>query len=168
MVIFCILLLPWYREKLPPFRRRHLRMHFLKWNVWILLNISLEFVTKVRIDNIPTLGRIMAWCRPGDNPLSETMMVSLLTHVCVTHKSICCNIPGGVSIFADVANGNISGANTVILWNIYANVAVATAVDLCNTTTPEQSSYWLWRISKIVGSSQKNFDHLCQLNVERW
>ena len=26
----------------------------------------------------------MAWCRPGDNPLSEPMMVSLLTHVCIT------------------------------------------------------------------------------------
>ena len=26
----------------------------------------------------------MAWCRPGDKPLSEPMMVSLLTHKCVT------------------------------------------------------------------------------------
>ena len=26
----------------------------------------------------------MAWCRPGDKPLSESMMVSLLTHICVT------------------------------------------------------------------------------------
>ena len=30
----------------------------------------------------------MAWCRPGDKPLSEPMMVRLPTHVCVTrpHK----------------------------------------------------------------------------------
>ena len=27
---------------------------------------------------------IMAWCRPGDKPLSEPMMVSLTTHICVT------------------------------------------------------------------------------------
>ena len=27
---------------------------------------------------------MMAWRRPGDKPLSETMMVSLLTHICVT------------------------------------------------------------------------------------
>ena len=26
----------------------------------------------------------MAWCRPGDNPLSELMVVSLLTHICFT------------------------------------------------------------------------------------
>ena len=26
----------------------------------------------------------MAWRRPGDKPLSEAMMVSLLTHICVT------------------------------------------------------------------------------------
>ena len=26
----------------------------------------------------------MAWCRPGDKPLSEPMMVRLLTHICVT------------------------------------------------------------------------------------
>ena len=28
--------------------------------------------------------QIMAWRRPGDKPLSEAMMVSLLTHICVT------------------------------------------------------------------------------------
>ena len=26
----------------------------------------------------------MAWRRPGDKPLSEPMMVCLLTHICVT------------------------------------------------------------------------------------
>ena len=26
----------------------------------------------------------MAWCRPGDKPLSEPMVVSLLTHICFT------------------------------------------------------------------------------------
>ena len=35
------------------------------------------------MDNIPALFQIMAWCRPGDKPLSEAMMVSLLTHICV-------------------------------------------------------------------------------------
>ena len=33
---------------------------------------------------IPSLVQIMAWRRPGDKPLSEPMMVSLLTHICVT------------------------------------------------------------------------------------
>ena len=48
---------------------------FLNENVWIALKISLEFVPKVRINNIPALVQIMAWRRPGDKPLSEPMMV---------------------------------------------------------------------------------------------
>ena len=57
---------------------------FLNENVWIALKISLKFVPKVRINNIPALVQIMALRRPGDKPLSEPMMVSLLTHICVT------------------------------------------------------------------------------------
>ena len=36
------------------------------------------------INNILALVQIMAWRRSGDRPLSESMMVSLLTHICVT------------------------------------------------------------------------------------
>ena len=36
------------------------------------------------INNMPALVQIMAWRRPGDKPLSEPKMVSLLTHICVT------------------------------------------------------------------------------------
>ena len=36
------------------------------------------------INNIPALVQIMAWRRAGDKSLSEPMMVSLLTHICVT------------------------------------------------------------------------------------
>ena len=57
---------------------------FLNENAKIWLKISLKFVPKVRIDNIPALVQMMAWRRPGDNPSSEPMMVSLLMHICVT------------------------------------------------------------------------------------
>ena len=57
---------------------------FLNENELILPRISLKFVPNVRINNIPALVQIMAWRRPGDKPLSEPMMVSLLTHICVT------------------------------------------------------------------------------------
>ena len=57
---------------------------FLNENVWIPIKISLKFVPKGRINNIPTLIQIMAWRRPGDKPLSETMIVSLPTRICVT------------------------------------------------------------------------------------
>ena len=57
---------------------------FLNENVWILIKISLKFVPKGRINNIPSLVQIMAWRRPGDKPLSEPTMASLLTHIYVT------------------------------------------------------------------------------------
>ena len=57
---------------------------FLKENVIILIKISLTFVPNGPIDNITALVQIMAWRRPGDKPLSEPMMVCLLTHICVT------------------------------------------------------------------------------------
>ena len=59
---------------------------FLNENAWISIKISLKFVPKVRINNIPALVLIMAWRRPGGKPLSEPMMVSLLTHTCVTRS----------------------------------------------------------------------------------
>ena len=57
---------------------------FLNENVWISIEISLKFVPIGPINNIPALVQIMAWRRPGDKPLSEPMMVSLLTHMCIT------------------------------------------------------------------------------------
>ena len=57
---------------------------FLNENVWIAIKISLNCVPSGQINNIPPLVQIMAWRRPGDKPLSEPMMVCLLTHICVT------------------------------------------------------------------------------------
>ena len=51
---------------------------FLNENIWILIIVSLKFVPKGRISNIPALVKI------GDKPLSEPMIVGLLTHICVT------------------------------------------------------------------------------------
>ena len=46
------------------------KLIFLNENVWILMNISLQFVSKGPINNIPTLVQVMAWRRPGDKPIS--------------------------------------------------------------------------------------------------
>ena len=70
---------------------------FLNENVWIPIEISLKFVPKGSINNNPALFQMMAWRRPGDKPLSEPMMVSLLTHICVTR-------PQWVKSFAEVLN----------------------------------------------------------------
>ena len=80
---------------------------FLNENVWISIKISMTFVPRGPINKIPALVQIMAWRRPGDEPLSEPLMVSLTTHICVTRpqwvNEICmeantsnlvaCNVP---------------------------------------------------------------------------
>ena len=57
---------------------------FLNEIVLILIKISLQSILKDPINNISAFGQIMAWCRPGDKPLSEPMMVIVLMHICVT------------------------------------------------------------------------------------
>ena len=57
---------------------------FLNENVWISIKISLKFVPRGPLNNIPALVQIMAWRRPGDKPLSKPMVVRLPTHICVT------------------------------------------------------------------------------------
>ena len=64
---------------------------FFNENVWSSIEISLKFVPKG--SKIPALFQIMAWRRPGDKPLSEAMLVSLLTHKCVTRPQWVNNIP---------------------------------------------------------------------------
>ena len=57
---------------------------FLNENVWIPVKMSLKYVPKGPINNIPALVQIMAWRRSGDKSLSEPMMAGLPTHICVT------------------------------------------------------------------------------------
>ena len=57
---------------------------FLNENVWILPTISLKFVPKSLINNIPALVHIMAWHQSGNKPLSEPVMANSLLHICVT------------------------------------------------------------------------------------
>ena len=57
---------------------------FVNENVWIPIKISLKFVPQGPINNIPALVQIMTWRRPGDKPLSGSMMVRLPTRIWVT------------------------------------------------------------------------------------
>ena len=76
-----------------PLRPRRNRRHFaddifkcilLNEYELIWIKISLKFIPKGPINNIPALVQIMAWRRPGNKPLSEPMMIISLTHICVT------------------------------------------------------------------------------------
>ena len=57
---------------------------FFNKSVRIVIKISLKSVLKVPINNIQALVQIMAWCRPGDKPLPEPMVVRLPMYICVT------------------------------------------------------------------------------------
>ena len=60
------------------------KLILLNENVRVLIKIPFKFVPMGPINNIPALVQIMAWHRPCDKPLSEPMMISLLTHICAT------------------------------------------------------------------------------------
>ena len=57
---------------------------FVNENVWIAINIALKFVPKGQVNNMATLVQIMAWHQPGDKPLSDQMLVSILMHIYIT------------------------------------------------------------------------------------
>ena len=65
----------WGRDEIAPLSRTTFSNAFSKMKIY-------EF----RIKNIPSLVQIMAWCSPGDKPLSEPMMVRLLTHIWISLK----------------------------------------------------------------------------------
>ena len=79
----------WFNTLRPRQNGRHFADDIFKYiffneNVWIPIQISLKFVPKGPINNIPALVQTMAWRRPGDKPLSEPMMARLPTYICVT------------------------------------------------------------------------------------
>ena len=82
---------------------------FLDEYIWILTDISLKFVPWGLINNIPALVQIMAWHRPGDKPLSEPVMASLLTHICFTR-------PQGVKEVIDVSNECHFTESMLLFW----------------------------------------------------
>ena len=55
------------------------KLIFLNENDNISIKVSLKFVPKLPLNNIPALVQIMAWCRPGDKPFAEPMVVILPT-----------------------------------------------------------------------------------------
>ena len=77
-------LIHWGWDKMDAISQTTFSNAFFYMKMWISIKISLKLVSKGPINNIPELVKIMAWCRPGDKPLSEPMIVSLLTHICIT------------------------------------------------------------------------------------
>ena len=90
---------------------------FLNENVWISINISLKFVPRGPINNIPLLVHVMAWRRPGDKPLSEPMMVRYPTHICVPRPQLV-KIPDEIywyrSTLEMLISEYVNGFNTIL------------------------------------------------------
>ena len=75
----------WPRQNGRHFADDIFRSIFLNENVCSSLKISMRFVSKVLNNNTPALVQIMAWRRPGDKPLSESVTVRLprYIHICI-------------------------------------------------------------------------------------
>ena len=83
MSVWFYCLTHWGREQMPAIFQTIISNGF-SWMKMCEFRLSQKFVPKGPINNIPALVQIMAWRRPGDKPLSKPVVVSLLTHICIT------------------------------------------------------------------------------------
>ena len=142
---------------------------FLNEDVWILIKISLKFVSYGPINNIPALVQIMAWRRPGDKPLSEPMMVSLLTHIWVTRPqwvklsflvtalalswNILQNILGNFLKHTTKHSGKLH--STWSLYHHFANKAIKIICEYiaCITNRTESNKHQTWWMQMAISGS---------------
>ena len=120
---------------------------FFNENVWISIKISLKFVPNGPIDNSPALVQIMAWCRPGDKPLSKPMMVSLPTHICVTR-------PQWVNVISLFTH---SDGNWIRLCGRHAWSTLVQVMAWCRQTQ-------MCHIT-LLGHNELNTKHVCALRI---
>ena len=111
----------WGRDKMAAVSQTTLSnaFSFLNENVRISIKISLKFVPKGPINNNPSLVQIMAWRRLGDKPLSEPMMVSLLTYICVTR-------PQWVNLGSDVYEWRIIWLFLTYMFKVFEHAVSST------------------------------------------
>ena len=154
---------------------------FLNENFWIPNKISLKFVPKGPINNIPSLAQIMAWRRPGDKPLSEPMMVSSLTHISDTrpqwvkqtktehHLQECCKHTACLShvplFHLCLSVNKLVGSSTVYLNSMYCTFSFIPTLPSLTThhiphthPQPHPSCYQLNGLGLPICS---NFPNLC-------
>ena len=113
-----------------------------KWKLISLDKISLKFVPRGPITNIPTLVQIMAWRRPDDKTLSESLMVILLTHICVTQ-------PEWVNLFrpSDACMRRWTGSSLVQIMACHLFGA--------KQLSEPMLEYWIFR-NKLRGNFNRN------------
>ena len=135
---------------------------FLNENMWILVNISLKFVTKGQINNIPALVQIMAWRWPGDKPLSEPMMVSL--HASLSLNELTFNSWSLVIVAVHLNVLFSSLLHRMIIWAL----SVKVPSDECHRTPLMINQHWFRQLLGAI-RQQANVDpdlcHHMVLNI---
>ena len=92
------------------------------------LRFHWNFSPKVRIKDIPALVQIMAWRQPGDKPLSEPIMVILLTHICIPRPQWL---------------NTIHAANKQQLYKLHATDIVNSLADWDPATNKQRTAFYL-------------------------
>ena len=110
---------------------------FLYENVWIPIWISLKFVLKGPITNILSLVQIMAWRRPGDKPLSEPMMVSLLAHICVIRPQWVNSFPASAAYMRPWIGSSLA---KIMDWRIFGTKPSSKPMSQYKTFHSEKAS----------------------------
>ena len=123
---------------------------FLNRNVWISINISLKFVPSGLINVIPALVQIMALRRPdaSDKPFSEPMLVSLLTHICVTR-------PKWVKYSSSIAE-----CSEWFEMHIYLVSSLVVIVEFHHTTVRFNVVFNKYSTKRVFISDSHNFQYL--------
>ena len=66
-----------HQQNSPQFADNIFKCIFFNENYDTLIQISLKIIPKGVIDNMPPLFQVMAWCRLGDRPLLESVMIQI-------------------------------------------------------------------------------------------
>ena len=112
----------------------------------------LKFDPKVKINNIPALVQIMAWCRSGDKPLSEPMMVKLLMHICVTQPQLVEPVFDWLTRLIEILHHLVKSllracvdqtVSTLQLGNHSGTLTILYSLFVSNNTTKFVPSYWV-------------------------
>ena len=149
-------------------------MHFLNENVWISIKISLnKFLPKGPINNIPALFQIMAWRQPDDKPLSETIMVSLLMHICVTRPQWVKELTIESLVFPEMVAVRRTGSTSVVRpcvgnwmnWMEPNTMRYRAIWGPLSTTSLPMSAGGLWTVTDLEWSECQQKNLLCTSKI---
>ena len=116
---------------------------FVNENVRISIKMSLKYVPKCPINNISSLFQIKAWRRPDDKPLSEPIMASLLTHICVTRLQWVKHLASYLRWTHILSLLNCNACLYLCIYDIiWLMLRLCLMVAICSLCVLRRGSYW--------------------------